>query len=451
MEFLEGNDLADELARLGSIDTTRGIRIALQICRALAAAHNAGVVHRDMKPDNVFLQRTGDGEEIVKIVDFGIAQLRTNNEAVAEEPKRRRLTKTGMIFGTPEYMSPEQAGGKQVDKRVDVYAVGVILYEMFTGAVPFTGDTFMAVLAAHLNDVPPSMHSVKADLELSQELQAVILRALAKRPDERFQTMNELAAAMMATPEGVAFNLANRDTRMSQIPASHLPFSTPPTPLVGALKPSLSPGANTAAQFRTHAEAAQAAQARTQPIITQLEGSSTPAPIAAKKGAPSLMWASLALLVALGVGAFVLRGRLQAAHEPAPASAEPVQSAAAIAVPVTPPTPEPVEPKVVPAPVETQITLSVETTPPDAVVTKNDFQACNTTPCEIKVSPGEAVTLVAKKANLIGTTKILAQKDQAVTIELKAPIAHVKPPGKAAQRMCEVDVGGLKILRPCKE
>jgi hypothetical protein len=161
---------------------------------------------------------------------------------------------------------------------------------------------------------------------------------------------------------------------------------------------------------------------------------------------------SVVLLAALGIGAFVLRSRMQAANEAASLSASaPVKSPTATAAPVAPPTPPPAEPKVVPAPVEAQITLSVETTPPEAIVTKNDFQVCSSTPCEIKVNPGDAVTLVAKKGNLTGTTKILAQKDQTVTIELKAPVVHVKPQAKPAQRMCEVDVGGLKILRPCKE
>ncbi len=212
MEFLEGNDLADELTRHRLIDPQRGVRIALQICRALAAAHSRGVVHRDMKPENVFLQRFGDGEEIIKIVDFGIAQLRSTEEAAASQPKRRRLTRTGMIFGTPEYMAPEQAAGKNADLRVDVYATGIILYEMFTGAVPFTGETFMAVLAAHLNEPTPPMTSLCPDLQISTEMQQVILRALLKDPDQRFQSMGELSSAIIATPEGSSIG------RMGSIP-----------------------------------------------------------------------------------------------------------------------------------------------------------------------------------------------------------------------------------------
>src|SRR6187551_1886243 len=202
MEYLEGNDLADELQRARVLTPPRALPIAMQICRPLSAAHAKGVVHRDMKPENVFLQRTGDGEEIVKIVDFGIAQLKPSNEEAAATASHRRLTRTGMIFGTPEYMAPEQASGKHADLRCDVYAVGIILFELFTGAVPFTGETFLGVLTKHLNEVAPSMRAVYPDLQISTELEGVVSRALAKDPLQRFQTMNELAAALAATPEG---------------------------------------------------------------------------------------------------------------------------------------------------------------------------------------------------------------------------------------------------------
>src|SRR3954468_24702983 len=169
MEFLEGNDLADELSRRRVLSAANGIRISMQICRALAAAHANGVVHRDMKPENVFLQRTADGEEIVKIVDFGIAQLRSKDAEVVET--KRRLTRTGMIFGTPEYMAPEQAGGKHADLRSDIYSVGIIMYEMFTGAVPFTGETFLGVLSKHLSEPPPPLTAVCPEIAISSSLQ----------------------------------------------------------------------------------------------------------------------------------------------------------------------------------------------------------------------------------------------------------------------------------------
>src|SRR5688572_30491489 len=220
MEYLEGNDLADEIVKHRMLDPLRGLRFALQVCRALAAAHGRGVVHRDLKPENVSLQRTADGEVIVKIVDFGIAQLRSNEEAAATEPKRRRLTRTGMIFGTPEYMAPEQAGGRNADLRVDVYALGVIMYEMFTGAVPFTGDTFVGVLTRQLNDPPPHMVTVCPDLKISPELQAVIMTALAKQPEQRHQSMSAFSQAILDTPEGRAIGGGHQASMIPDVPAS---------------------------------------------------------------------------------------------------------------------------------------------------------------------------------------------------------------------------------------
>jgi serine/threonine protein kinase len=159
MEYLDGHDLADELSKNGVLSPERGLKLAMQICRALAAAHARGVVHRDLKPENIFLCRCGESDESVKIVDFGIARLRGRESIPDQEHSvHRRLTKTGMIFGTPEYMSPEQARGGEADVRSDVYAVGILLFEMFSGAVPFRGDSFMTVLTSHLIDPMPSMH-----------------------------------------------------------------------------------------------------------------------------------------------------------------------------------------------------------------------------------------------------------------------------------------------------
>ncbi len=124
MEYLEGEDLANVLAREGTVSADRAVRIAVQCCKALGAAHAKGIVHRDMKPENIFLVHRDDEPDFVKIVDFGIAKM-SDLDAGGEG---RKLTKTGMIFGTPEYMSPEQAQGKPPDHRVDIYAMGVILY-----------------------------------------------------------------------------------------------------------------------------------------------------------------------------------------------------------------------------------------------------------------------------------------------------------------------------------
>jgi len=195
MEMLDGEDLADILSREGTISPARAVKILIQCCKALGAAHNKGIVHRDMKPENIFLIKRAELADFVKIVDFGIAKM-SDIETVGAPG--RKLTKTGMIFGTPEYMSPEQAAGKPLDHRVDIYALGVILYEVLTGRVPFVGDTFMGVLTQHMFEPIPLLRDVNPHVKVPAELEAVILKALAKDPDHRYQTMDELGRSLAA-------------------------------------------------------------------------------------------------------------------------------------------------------------------------------------------------------------------------------------------------------------
>ncbi|MFW6051097.1 MAG: serine/threonine-protein kinase [Myxococcota bacterium] len=181
MEHLDGDPLARFIARGGSVPMHEAISIIEQIASALGAAHARGVVHRDMKPDNVFVLRRGGGP-VVKVLDFGIAKV---GGAGA------KLTRTGVVFGTPHYMSPEQAAGQAVDGRTDVYALGVIMYEMFTGKVPFDADTYMGILSKHMFETPVPPGEATGGPKLGA-IEDVILRALAKKPEERYQSMEEL-------------------------------------------------------------------------------------------------------------------------------------------------------------------------------------------------------------------------------------------------------------------
>ena len=191
MEYLEGEDLANVLAREVVLPMGRTVRILQQCCRALGAAHEKGIVHRDIKPENIFLVNRADEHDFVKIVDFGIAKM---SDIETEGEPGRKLTKTGMIFGTPEYMSPEQAAGKELDHRVDIYAIGAILFECLTGRVPFVGDSFMGILTQHMFEEPPPLREVNPKVEVSAELEMVVYKALAKDPADRYQTMAELGA-----------------------------------------------------------------------------------------------------------------------------------------------------------------------------------------------------------------------------------------------------------------
>lgn len=189
MEYLEGEELARLMHREAPLPWTTAQIIVAQVARGLHAAHEVGIIHRDLKPANIFLTRGPKRELVVKLLDFGIAKLTRQG--------RRPLTGQGAIFGTARYMSPEQAAGKDVDPRSDIYATGVVLYEMLTGAAPFESDNFIAVANQHMTApvVPPRERAPNANIPESVE--SLILRTLAKEPSERYQTMLEFEAAVM--------------------------------------------------------------------------------------------------------------------------------------------------------------------------------------------------------------------------------------------------------------
>jgi eukaryotic-like serine/threonine-protein kinase len=183
MEYLDGQPLARMIKLGGAIPALRAVSIVRDIASALQAAHELGIVHRDLKPDNVFVIQHRE-REIAKILDFGVAK-------VAGSAK---LTRTGMVFGTPHYMSPEQASGGVIDGRTDVYALGVIMYEMFTGRVPFEADTYMGVLTKHMFEAPIPPSQISGSARELGALEDVTLKALAKRPEDRYASMTDLAA-----------------------------------------------------------------------------------------------------------------------------------------------------------------------------------------------------------------------------------------------------------------
>jgi serine/threonine protein kinase len=193
MEYIEGQTLSAAIRHGAPFHIARALRIAAQIARALGSAHDKGIVHRDLKPENVFLLDRDGRPDFVKIVDFGIAKV----APVPGDPNQPRLTKAGAVFGTPEYMAPEQAAGRgDTDGRVDVYALGVILYEMIVGKVPHRGETMVRTLAMQMLDavVPPTV--VRPDLGIPPEVEGVVMKALAKKRENRFQTMGELLDSM---------------------------------------------------------------------------------------------------------------------------------------------------------------------------------------------------------------------------------------------------------------
>ncbi|HSA93861.1 MAG TPA: serine/threonine-protein kinase, partial [Terriglobales bacterium] len=196
MEFVQGRDLRKVIEQEGPMPAGRALGIIRQVCAALDAAHALGITHRDIKPDNILLVKQPDGSETVKVLDFGIAKVR---EGAMDVGAGYTATKTGMVVGTPQYLSPEQALGKSgdaIDGRSDLYSLGIVLYEMLTGQLPFESDTPMGLLLHHIQTVPRAPHEVRPDLGISPGLSAVLMRALEKNRDLRFQTAGEMLRAL---------------------------------------------------------------------------------------------------------------------------------------------------------------------------------------------------------------------------------------------------------------
>ncbi|HXE76186.1 MAG TPA: protein kinase [Candidatus Xenobia bacterium] len=213
LEFVDGPSLDQALASGEPLEPLRAIRIAGEVAEALSAAHQLGIVHRDIKPSNILLATDPDGSERAKVLDFGVAKVKEGSNTL----HRASLTGTGFVVGTPEYMSPEQAMGTKgdsLDGRTDLYSLGVVLYEMLTGRLPFTANTPVMMLVAHVQTQPTNPLSVKQDLPPA--LARLVLRALEKNPDHRFPT----ADAMREELESIAQQLRPPAPRVQRTPTT---------------------------------------------------------------------------------------------------------------------------------------------------------------------------------------------------------------------------------------
>ncbi len=369
MEFLDGEDLANLLGRESTVEPRRAAEIVLQCCRALSAAHAKGIVHRDIKPENVFLTTRDGVSDFVKIVDFGIAKM---SDIETDGAPGRKLTKTGMIFGTPEYMSPEQAAGKDLDHRVDVYALGIILYECVSGRVPFEGDTFMAVLTQHLFAELPPIREIHPHVELSAELEMVIRKALAKDRDQRYRDCAELAEALQAALEG-----------------------------------------------RVSPATAQA------PVEVRSETSLSYLDSVPRRRRPKLFWAA-SLAVALGVIAWVALDSSSGQGDAAVSvegtqlaqSGDPRASASVAAERTS----VDQDLSAVPTDGPNLVRVHVATDPTGASLLFGDGStACESTPCTLETTPGDTVVLRARRGRRRGRLALTPTEEQTVLIELVAP------------------------------
>jgi serine/threonine-protein kinase len=197
MPYVNGEILADRNNRLGHIPLTDTVKFVKDIASGLSIAHELKIVHRDLKPENVMICRGADGSEYAVVMDFGLAKERK------AEGELQKLTATGIILGTPEFMSPEQLRGKPLDPRTDIYSLALMTYEMLTGKLPFQGRTQQEMMIARLRSDPIPIRRMRPDFDIPEAVEKTLNKAMARNPDDRYQTAVEFADALASAAGGV--------------------------------------------------------------------------------------------------------------------------------------------------------------------------------------------------------------------------------------------------------
>jgi serine/threonine protein kinase len=297
MEYLDGEDLQIILDHDHPFSCRRIGNILGQTLRAIDEAHHAGIIHRDLKPENILVQSDRHGNDIVKVCDFGIAKIL--------EGEGQSITVDGFVCGTPQYMAPEQARGEDVDARLDIYAAGIVLYQMLTGVPPFTGETALGIITKHLTDDPVPPRKKRPDLGIPASLEAIALKAMSKNRNDRYASAGEMADVLEAA--------------------------------IGALGAE----ANVRLGDGVFAERAKAAVAIAQSGTLEVPRSEASIPVAPAASESPWKWAAL-------LGAFAIVGAAAWAFWPAPIAAPPSAPQAPSIQPVAMEPPVPVEPIIAP-------------------------------------------------------------------------------------------------------
>jgi serine/threonine protein kinase len=360
MEYLDGLTLHRAIRDAGYLPEERAVHIARQICRSLREAHAHGVIHRDLKPANIFLVAHGDEADFVKVLDFGLVK---NVADTAED-----LTQTGMFMGSPKYMAPEQIRGDRVDARTDVYALGIILYEMLTGKVPFDRPTSVNILMAHVHEEPPPMRTTNPLISLSSALEDTVAACMAKDPEQRLRSMADVLEALKRVGGAAGVGAVSDRSSISPAASSGSRGALIPErsraghPSRPSLQASVSPATHAASAAPISLASAGGSGSKGMLLVAMAGGLAVAGAVgyvAIRPARPPLADASMVAPAAVGASPVVLAGAATAS------SAAPEVAVAIRAVAATP------------------VTLRVNTEPDGASVREDGVELCASTPCEI--------------------------------------------------------------------
>ncbi len=416
MEIVEGQSLKDLIVTEGPWAPARALRFCRGVASALSVAHRNGVVHRDLKPQNIMVFSDSEGNESPKLLDFGIAK--------TLEPDSPALTQTGMVLGTPHYMSSEQAKGMPADQRSDIYALGVILYEMLVGKVPFDDKSIPSILVKHLTEAPRPPSSLRAGIP--HEVETLVLRCLEKDPEKRFQTADDLGKALAARMETESHRIL--DPTVATVPPTEQITVASSPGLTGAggaaarapvpFPPPL-PASEPTRQMESGTVRAREVQVRTPP----------PQPAKPQSSSRSGLFVGIAvigvLLLAMAVGAFLLVRLLRGGS---PETETPVVTASAGAVEIPTSPPEETAPAL---PEETEATEPTEppgSTPAVTLPASGPVKSSEPAPQQREVAP-VAVRPVKEEPRAAQTQPPPAPRTSSVPAQ-PAPVAEAPVPEK---------------------
>jgi serine/threonine-protein kinase len=407
----------------GFFPEARVAHIGRQVCRALREAHALGCIHRDLKPANIFLTEHGDEPDFVKVLDFGLVK-----NVLGEGKPDEQLTQTGLFMGSPKYMAPEQIRGERVDVRTDVYSLGIIMYEMLTGKVPFERQTSLNTLMAQVNDRPPRLQETNPAIEVSPEIEDLVYRCMAKDPAERIASMDEVLAVLRRIVEP-GHGLSGEYRALGSMSSG--PYSkVEPTP--GPSRPPTSISAIAAAARTGDGPSVSVTMSDAgirAPSVTPMSGGSVtspslPPPDFRRSGLRNAFLGGFGLVVVGGAVTFAVKGqepvaKVAALPPPVSAVATPAPSEAVAAPVVSAPTP----------PVATTLSVHFVTEPPGASVKEGAVELCAATPCDYAF-PADMTAehkVVLSHPGFKPETRVLHGTDSRVSVTLSPQRAWTPP------------------------